>query len=103
METITFTYKTKIEQFQEQFPELYREIWNLGYNMAIAEVFGVEEPTEEPSAHSDENDEYNHYDTALINYLDVNDYPTESDPGVIDEMYPDLVYAVEYTKELPKQ
>ena len=31
METFTFNYKTKVEQFQEQFPELYQEIYNLGF------------------------------------------------------------------------
>lgn len=31
METITFTYKTKVEQFKEQFPSLYAEIYQLGY------------------------------------------------------------------------
>lgn len=31
METITFNYKTKVEQFKEQFPGLYAEIYQLGY------------------------------------------------------------------------
>jgi len=31
METITFIYKDKVEQFKEQFPELYLEIYNVGY------------------------------------------------------------------------
>jgi len=31
METITFTYKTKVEQFKEQFPDLYADIYQLGY------------------------------------------------------------------------
>lgn len=31
METFTFTYKTKVEQFKEQFPSLYAEIYQLGY------------------------------------------------------------------------
>ena len=31
METITFNYKTKVEQFKEQFPYLYAEIYQLGY------------------------------------------------------------------------
>ena len=31
METINFIYKSKVEQFKEQFPELYLEIYNVGY------------------------------------------------------------------------
>lgn len=31
METITFNFKTKLEQFKEQFPSLYAEIYQLGY------------------------------------------------------------------------
>ena len=34
METITFNYKTKVEQFKEQFPDLYAEIYQLGYSDA---------------------------------------------------------------------
>jgi hypothetical protein len=34
MESITFNYKTKVEQFKEQFPELYLEIYNIGYTDA---------------------------------------------------------------------
>lgn len=31
----TITIKTEIEQFQEQYPELYQQIFDLGYNLAI--------------------------------------------------------------------
>tara|TARA_R110000868_G_scaffold221042_1_gene472487 strand:+ start:1465 stop:1638 length:174 start_codon:yes stop_codon:yes gene_type:complete len=31
MQTITFIYKDKVEQFKEQFPILYQEIYNIGY------------------------------------------------------------------------
>ena len=39
METITFTYKTKVEQFKEQFPELYQEIYSLGYKDGMDKVY----------------------------------------------------------------
>jgi hypothetical protein len=35
MESITFNYKTKVEQFKEQFPLLYDEIYQIAYKEAM--------------------------------------------------------------------
>ena len=137
METITFTYKTKVEQFKEQFPELYQEIYNLGY--ADGQAYGhysedpyVESPFyDESPAYTQPTDEserfhmwdsweavndkaqeliHQGYQAGNRDWIDfMNSYkhwkqwmyiawnPThklfavESDPGVIDELYPHLV------------
>lgn len=54
METITFIYKDKVEQFKEQFPELYLEIYNVGY------TDGCMEPNE-PNYFTKDNDNYPQY------------------------------------------
>jgi hypothetical protein len=46
METITFTFKTKVEQFKEQFPELYQEIYDIGYTDGQANNQYGEDPYE---------------------------------------------------------
>jgi hypothetical protein len=33
----TITIKTELEQFQEQYPELYQQIWTIGYDAAHTE------------------------------------------------------------------
>lgn len=52
METITFTYKTKVEQFKEQFPDLYAEIYQLGYMDATKAMLTDDDHYE------DSNDDY---------------------------------------------
>jgi len=129
METITFTYKTKVEQFKEQFPELYQEIYNLGY--ADGQAYGHIVADDEPTAYAqptDDSERFHMWDRweAVNNkaqelvdqgyqagnrdwkdfmngYKDWRQWmyiawnPThkffavESDPGVIDELYPHLV------------
>jgi len=39
MEEIKFMFKTKLEQFEEQHPELYKEIYNLGYEKGRKDEF----------------------------------------------------------------
>ena len=48
METITFTYKTKVEQFKEQFPDLYAEIYQLGYMDATKAMLTDDDHYENP-------------------------------------------------------
>ena len=140
METITFTYKTKVEQFKEQFPELYQEIYDLGYADGQAYGHYSEDPYEEPpyeesswegthyAVPTDDSERFHMWDSweavndkanELFNqgyqagnrdwkvfihgYKDWKQWmyiawnPThklfavESDPGVIDELYPHLV------------
>jgi len=137
MKTITFTYKTKVEQFKEQFPELYQEIYNLGYADGQAYGHYSEDPYEEypfddePTAYAQPTDDserfhmgdsweaVNNKAKELVNqgyqagnrdwkdfmnaYKDWKQWmyiawnPThklfavESDPGVINELYPHLV------------
>jgi len=72
METITFIYKDKIEQFKEQFPELYLEIYNVGYTDGRATEqyqYDAENPAEfdegmgpdEPNYFTKYNDNYPQY------------------------------------------
>jgi hypothetical protein len=141
METITFTYKTKVEQFKEQFPSLYAEIYQLGYMDATNTL--MSSPEDDPyiddtpfydnhqhAIPTDDSERFHMWDSweavndkahELFNqgykagnrdWIDfMNSYkhwkqwmyiawnPThklfavESDPGVIDELYPHLVTA----------
>lgn len=47
METITFIYKSKVEQFKEQFPSLYAEIYQLGYIEATTASMYNDEPNDD--------------------------------------------------------
>jgi hypothetical protein len=47
METITFIYKSKVEQFKEQFPSLYAEIYQLGYMEATTASMYNDEPNDD--------------------------------------------------------
>ena len=49
METITFIYKDKVEQFKEQFPILYQEIYNIGYQYGCYSIEQYQYDTENPS------------------------------------------------------
>jgi len=144
METFTFTYKTKVEQFKEQFPSLYAEIYQLGYMDATNTL--MSSPEDDPyiddtpfydnhqhAVPTDDSERFCHYGSwntirdkasALENsgykagnrdwreflniyrnwpnkqmYIAWNPthkvFAVESDPGVIDELYPDLVDAKE--------
>lgn len=140
METITFTYKTKVEQFKEQFPTLYAEIYQLGYMDATKSLTGFEEQDDNPfncypeyavprddskrfclfgswtkitdKATELENKGYRagnrDWRDFMDNYGNWSDktmyiawnpthmlFAVESDHGVINELYPDLVNAEE--------
>ena len=144
METFTFTYKTKVEQFKEQFPSLYAEIYQLGYMDATNTLMGSPEddysnddspfydnhlhaiPTDdserfcyfgswdtirdkaaslENSGYKAGNRNWREFMQSYRNWPNQQMYiawnPThkvfavESDYGVIDELYPDLVHAKE--------
>ena len=144
METFTFTYKTKVEQFKEQFPLLYDEIYQLGYMDATNTLMSSPEDDlcddynpfnydRSYAVPTDDSERFCHYGSwgtirdkasALENsgykagnrdwreFLNAyRDWPNhqmyiawnpthkvfavESDPGVIDELYPDLVNAKE--------
>lgn len=58
METITFNYKTKVEQFKEQFPDLYAEIYDLGYMDATKAMLTDDNHYED--SYDDYNDEFHH-------------------------------------------
>lgn len=65
METINFIYKSKVEQFKEQFPELYLEIYNVGYTdgKSIEQYqYDDENPAEfDEGMGPDDNDNYPQY------------------------------------------
>lgn len=49
METINFIYKSKVEQFKEQFPELFMEIYDIGYidgRTSVQYQYDAENPAE---------------------------------------------------------
>lgn len=75
METITFIYKNKVEQFKEQFPELYLEIYNVGY---------TDGRSTEQYQYDDENPA--EFDESM---------GPDDNASVIDECYPHLVNAKE--------
>lgn len=55
METITFNYKTKLEQFKEQLPELYQELYNEIESTIYKNIYG------------DPNDDVNFMDDSMDN------------------------------------
>lgn len=60
METITFTYKTKLEQFQEQFPELYKEIYDLGFTDGCYYEDNSREYDEDYPDYDEDNNPFNY-------------------------------------------
>lgn len=60
METITFNYKTKVEQFKEQFPELYADIYQLGYMDATKAMLTDDDHYEDERNYDEDNNPFNY-------------------------------------------
>lgn len=75
----TFTIKTEIEQFQEQYPELYQQIFDLGYNSCLEQ-----KELYENSSNSDYDEWPVEFDEGMGFY---DNYPEKCNPTDNSERY----------------
>ena len=67
MEEIKFMFKTKLEQFEEQHPELYKEIYNIGYEQGKKDKFNsIYNYDVDDNYHFDDNVELTQYEDRYV-------------------------------------